>query len=528
MYKINSIENALTRYRAGDALLWLLFLVLFAPTIQWFLKSFSYSANRLSHGTFAVILGILIYKIWKYRTRQKELPERTAAAQTGGTRLPLAGFIFSVSAYLVVEYVLHINMFSAVFFGSALYCLLGFYLPEQTWKKGLIPTILLIQTLPFGNYLDTYLGFPLRIFSAGMVEQVLGAMNIPSVSQETIIIIENSASQVDLSCSGLKGIWSGLIFFFAVTWLERKPVTLGWTIRLALFLFTLTAFNTLRILILVIVDTVIRAPEAAARIHVPLGIIGFIFSCVFAWLMLRQGGGKTGSPVLIRPRPIPGSLVLILAAFLLTGIFLHQRPEPLPFTTAGVRLDLPAQFQAKEIPLTPMESSLLTKEQGDAAFKFKFTWEKKLTGTLLVAVNRNWRSHHDPQVCLTSGGLKIERSATMLINNTFPVKALDFRDQKLSAVYWFQSPSFITEDFSARVWAQLTKKEEHWALVSILFDRPIQGETNTNIKKLYHQLRREVHTMQTNNIRKSCRFIPAGKRNQFLMNNQGETNYANI
>lgn len=49
-----------------------------------------------------------------------------------------------------------------------------------------------------------------------------------SIGLDTILILENGVSQIDLPCSGVKSLWTGLLFLLAATWLERRPLNLRW------------------------------------------------------------------------------------------------------------------------------------------------------------------------------------------------------------------------------------------------------------------------------------------------------------
>ena len=48
---------------------------------------------------------------------------------------------------------------------------------------------------------------------------------------------------------------------------------------------------------------------------------------------------------------------------------------------------------------------------------------------------------------------------------------LSLQDGKLSATYWFQSPVQTTDDFFSRFWSQVTRRQQVWTMVSVLFDR---------------------------------------------------------
>jgi exosortase O len=102
-----------------------------------------------------------------------------------------------------------INTLSATLFGLATYGLLGLWLEPQRWRRGLPAALLLVGVLPFGEHLQTFVGYPVRILTAALVQKGLAAAGAHSVGMETILVFENGVSQVDIPCSGVKSLWTG-------------------------------------------------------------------------------------------------------------------------------------------------------------------------------------------------------------------------------------------------------------------------------------------------------------------------------
>jgi exosortase O len=130
--------------------------------------------------------------------------------------------------FLLAERYLDINTLSATLFGLASYGLLGLWLSPPTWRAGLPAALLLIGALPFGEHMDTFIGYPLRIATARLVSQGLAGVGVPNLGVDTILIFENGISQVDSPCSGIKSLWTGALFLLAATWIERRPLNRRW------------------------------------------------------------------------------------------------------------------------------------------------------------------------------------------------------------------------------------------------------------------------------------------------------------
>jgi len=156
-------------------------------------------------------------------------------------------FIITACLFPFISYYLRINLFTTVIGLIGFYLLLSFTIPQRTWKNGLIPFTLLLMCLPFGRQLDTYIGFPLRMLSVDFVASQMTWFGYNLSSRDTILIIENKASQVDIDCSGIKGLWVGLIFLIAYTWINKINLNLKWIGLLLVLITSILFFNILRI-----------------------------------------------------------------------------------------------------------------------------------------------------------------------------------------------------------------------------------------------------------------------------------------
>ena len=85
----------------------------------------------------------------------------------------LAMLLVSSAAFILAERLVDINTLSASLFGLAFYGLLGLWLDPQRWRQGLPAALLLIATLPFGEHLQTFVGYPVRLITAGLVRDGL-------------------------------------------------------------------------------------------------------------------------------------------------------------------------------------------------------------------------------------------------------------------------------------------------------------------------------------------------------------------
>ncbi|MCP4534181.1 MAG: hypothetical protein GY831_23525, partial [Delftia sp.] len=210
--------------------------------------------------------------------------------------------------------------------GLASYGLLGLWMQPRRWRQGLPAVLLLIGCLPFGEHMQTFVGYPLRILTAAIVRDGLSATGVASIGVDTILVFENGVSQVDLPCSGIKSLWTGMLFLVAATWIERRRLNLRWLLVALALGGLLFVANVARVGVLVVVGQVAGWRLTAEMLHVPLGVLGFIAACAAAVALLRLQ-----RPILQDDAPSaldrPAWLTPVLAAAIL-AMALAYTPRP--------------------------------------------------------------------------------------------------------------------------------------------------------------------------------------------------------
>ncbi len=207
----------------------------------------------------------------------------------------LAVALGGAALFVMAEKFLDINTLSAALFGLASYGLVGLWLRPVYWRQGLPAALLLVGALPFGEHMETFIGYPVRLATARIVSEGLTALGAPNIGSgpirvETILVFENGISQVDNPCSGVKSLWTGGLFFLAATWIERRRVDRHWLTSAFFFAVLLLAANLTRVAVLVGVGQVLGWRLLAEMLHLPLGVIGFVFACAAGLAMLRRFG----------------------------------------------------------------------------------------------------------------------------------------------------------------------------------------------------------------------------------------------
>jgi exosortase O len=487
-------DQAASRTRAmrmgANAVIIGLWLWLYRPVFDYLAIIFSREDFRTNQ---IVLLGVIA--LIAIQTRKGHLrPRFDAAPQLSYSALILA--LGGSVLYLAVERFLDINTVSASLFGLASYGLLGLWMQPRHWRQGLPAALLLIGALPFGEHMQTFIGYPMRILTATIVRDGLAAAGVSSVGIDTILVLENGVSQVDLPCSGVKSLWTGMLFLVAVTWIERRRLNLHWLLTAFVFAGLLFVANLARVGVLVVVGQVAGWRLAAEMLHVPLGVLGFVAACAAAVALLRlqqpiaqdvwdaHATEEAALPALDRPIWLAPVLAVAILAM---ALVYTPRPQT-GLAQPPPAWEFPAELVTEPMPLKPDEIEWLTRGGAESADRRRFEW-RGITGSMILITSTTWRAHHRPERCFEVYGLSLDDSRPHLVTPDFPVRFVSLGDGHalLSATYWFQSVHRTTDDYATRIWADLAPQRERWVLVSILFDR-VHDPHEVDIQALYTAL----------------------------------------
>jgi len=450
-----------------------------------------------------VLLGaaaLIVYQVRKggLKMHLGELPRLHRPALA----LALVGSLL----YLLAERFLNINTLSGTLFGLASYGLLGLWMNPMPWRQGLPAALLLIGALPFGEHMQTFIGYPVRLVTAAAVRDGLSALGFKSLGVDTILVFETGISKVDLPCSGVKSLWTGGLFYLAATWIERRKVSWRWLLAGVVFGLALLAANLLRVAILVLVGQIEGWRLLAEMLHVPLGVLGFVGACGLGLLMLRGLGQLPEmpgeAPDAASRQPVAGRQAWLALALGITLMVMGLLYAPRPAAAApnpSADFPFPAQLNAQPWQLTQGEREWLAEAGVQSAQRWRFTWQPgsadPLTGSMLIVTSNSWRAHHRPERCFEVYGLTVDQSTSLMAAADFPVRALwlSTRQPKrlMTAAYWLQSGERATDDYATRIWADLSPERQPWVLVTVLFDTPVEPGSPEALA-LYRALRQSA------------------------------------
>ncbi|PCJ66525.1 MAG: exosortase O [Bacteroidetes bacterium] len=388
--------------------------------------------------------------------------------------LPIVVMIIAIIGYVVLDSIFGIRTFNTLMFLFFLFGYVGLFVNKRNWLRSSVPVLLLTLILPFGDLLDTYLGFPLRMQTSIGVEYILQKMGVDLLDHQTILSLENRYTQIDTTCSGLNVIWAGTLLFIAFSIIDRIKFGVRWVIWFCAFMLMLLCFNGLRILLLVSLELVFENQQLADAIHVPLGLVGFVVPAIIMWFWVNWKKTKIKDQ---RDEPVPrseyfsfaGQMVVIAVLISLLAFM----PVKEVLTNKSVVLSESLNFNP--IVLTEKEQAYFDFEQSDAR-KYHLDF-RSLHGSVIVIASNSFKGHHDPTLCLQSIGFQIKSNLLRLVEGQ-PIRYLTFKESNQVGIYWFKSGNEYTDDYSYRVWYDIKNKNRtnNWIQVTALFDSDYQVE----------------------------------------------------
>ncbi len=461
-------------------------IALYLPVLRWMLQKISLTHGYLHGVGLLALLSLALYRIYRLGKTSVHLPKLIHPC--------LLVWVTTTGLYLFNEANMGLNILSAAMFVVYLFGISGHFIAMEHWRAMLLPVLLTVLILPFEHYLDVYLGFPLRLISAEWVGALLRMADLPALSSESILLIENRAAVVGLDCSGIKSLWIGAIFYLLLTWIERYRVNMWWLATGLTFLCLLLSANMFRIAILVVLDLVLQMPQLADFLHQSLGLLGFVVSCAIAWMMLylfRQSSPPAAPKNKQDTTSSATSGVLsamLLLVMILACVVLHQPLQIHPPATVQRTLCLPSQYHPDQMSLSVQEKEFFENNNGRIQ-KMHFAIpqaDTSLTGSMILVWSKNWKTHHVPENCYLGQGYTIARKGIWVLGTTFAVRSLSLERTKSmveggkvktqTGVYWFQAAHTSTPNYSARVLDGVLKSTREWVMVSILCDRQVSNK----------------------------------------------------
>ena len=266
-----SIQKSLRPYKTELFLLAIL-LAAYVPVLRWMWTRWFVRDTYYSHGILVPFVSG--YLIWQQRAVLAATPRRSSGLGLG---IAVAGLLlYMLSALFRVN-------FTAGF--SLLIVLWGLVINRfglEITRTIAFPLAFLFFMFPLPEVAIVNISFRMKIFAAGIAEQILNNMGLPAIRQGSIIYMQHTQVVVDDVCSGLRSLISltalGSIFAY---WINGPT----WK-RLVLFLTTIpiaVITNVCRVVFLSAVSEIWGADAATGLVHDASGFLVFALAFMLLW-----------------------------------------------------------------------------------------------------------------------------------------------------------------------------------------------------------------------------------------------------
>lgn len=456
---------------------------LFRSPLQWLYGSL-FATEYIFHSV--ILIGFLVYlgaQGFKWRRCLDHFQLTTG---------PSVVFLFGIIGFLYIEKFIDIEIFSCFFLGLTLYGLSGFVLDTEKWKASLSLLLLFFVCLPLSYHIETFLGFPLRTASAKIVGNFLSVIGLKIQSTETLLLLENSYTHIDLPCSGIKSLWSVTLLSIALSLIENYTINTAWVISLVISLSLVAVANIFRIVLLVLLSEATLPTAVMDFLHLSFGLVGFLAASGIAYsvftLFCRKNESRENSSAQHFSYASVAFVILVLASAL------SFNEVYLPATDTRI---VPRRVDSSgNLDLTQEEREFFLHNGVISYQKNRFAISG-ITGTAFLVLSKSWRGHHHPEQCLQGQGHVIDSATTLLLAEGLPVRSVSVDHSGNRVIYWFQSATDSTDDYSSRIWEGLRHPDKSYVMVSLYLEEPRKIES-IFLHTLISDFRRQAQTILKN------------------------------
>lgn len=407
--------------------------------------------------------------------------------------------------------------------------------------------VLCLLCLPDVNDWDTWLGWPARLWSTHIASSLLHMAHIPHASIEALLVLDNHVTDIEISCSGLRSLWTLLLLSCGIALLYRISLQWRFLCMMLLGLMMMIVGNGVRIGILAWLGNINLMPLANA-IHQPIGILVWI-AAAFPTMFYgyRYGSQHISVQQLshnsttrynffsyrIQQFLFFSSFVVYLPLFFWfsllqneqkrepaasTDISIDSRISDAAFVSDKLPTEIPTESMDAPIHIDWQEAALTTSELGlfsihTTAQKWTFVAQmpqnRTLRGSVLFVRTQDWRRLHPPERCLAASGfhidairdLKIRDMPVRLLNlgdqTTFSVSSVGHQGQSWSSIglavfgsvesFWHPSSFLWESDAELKPIHPQINDDGSWTLLTFVFHDP-QKYYYTHVDELSHIL----------------------------------------
>ncbi len=302
--------------------------------------------------------------------------------------------------------------------------ILGFF--NKNLEKRLFWLFLIVVLLFTKEYFQICFGVPMRLFSASLLERVFGLFNIQSITDSSILVFENSITQVDYPCSGSLTLYYSLFFSFIICFIKNLNLTFYFCFNFFVICLVSVYLNILRIFILISLNLA-HLSYISDKIHGFLGIVNYILICLLFLFLVCKINKAESKNYLSR-------IVLVFFFIILSTLFFNRIKSPSVNSNFEIIKDKTKQnldFTKQEILYYQKNGSKIEKYKQDSKIVIRIVSNSPL-------------ALHNPLICLKNQGFRIIESKTVVDKKGYKKR---LKTNKGIVYYYFIDKDRSTDDY---------------------------------------------------------------------------------
>ena len=355
-----------------------------------------------------------------------------------------------------------------------LYGIAGLRLPLGVWRRMSRWRGVWVLLLPIVDHLQVFVWFPLRLGTSHVIYQLLNMMWVDAVSHSTVLVVERRVADVALACSGISTLywWA---FFACLTWF-LSDIKRWWRSILSGLAFAccLVYANAVRIFFLTYLRVWVEQYELAEKIHVWLGLIWFVCSCI-AWMLLLsrcKKKEKLWAPAegIVFSHKAKHALQYILIVAMSSVLCLQLLLYAWSDKWSLAQIDWSGgdsyweDVGREKLPLADRDSAFFTAQRAEYVWSFLGEYEGIPYSLFIVTSDDAWWQHN-PEICLQWLWHTIDTKQAYPIGERI-VTHVSTNDSEYAILYWFvDRDGNIVHDYAQRVWEWARSGQKEWTLI---------------------------------------------------------------
>ena len=260
------------------AVISLLLLIIYSPTISWMMDRWNAHDSYYSHGFLVPLVSL--YVLWIKRAKLSKMKLKPA---TWGIWLILGGLIVHLLSALLRVYFTSAFSMIPVIAGLVIY-----FCGVAIFRETLFAILFLVFMMPLPLVSIVGITFKMKLFAAHWANKVINVMGIRAVLEGSVIKMRHTYVIVDDVCSGLRSLISllalGTIIAYLSSKLTRLKKVIVFFVAGAMAIFA----NIVRIVFMAVTSEVWGANFTEGPLHTLSGLLVFVVAFIGLMIVVKE------------------------------------------------------------------------------------------------------------------------------------------------------------------------------------------------------------------------------------------------